>query len=297
MATFDSSAFDAVANFFGGSDNSDEKKNVDTDSIKDELNMMSRGGLKLGVGAEVKKEIKEASTKDRFLKSVLQKKRRRNDEDDDTDDEISVSQTYDSDNSSEDEEKGRTSIAKTKVSIPTVLLTEPSSSTKKMKKKKKKLVKETSLEKPSSPAQEKEEVCESSIASGKEITEKIDAFENGEEKKVPKKFKRKKVRSKQKNIRKDTRRAIDKPSHLILGRSNYTGRPITKETRMRLNMPERVRYNGKKYSLQQSIDPIPGEGTLAIDNFLKVEEDEAVKSTSNEVKKKKKKKSKYKNLQ
>ena len=40
MATFDSSAFDAVANFFGGSDNSDEKKNVDTDSIKDELNMM-----------------------------------------------------------------------------------------------------------------------------------------------------------------------------------------------------------------------------------------------------------------
>jgi len=296
MATFDSTAFDAVANFFGGSDNSDKKKNVDTDSIKDELNMLSRGGSKLGVGAEIKKEVKEVSTKDKFMKRVLQKKRRRNDEDDDTDDEISVSRTYDSDNNSEEEEKGRTSIAKAKLSIPTALLTEQSSSTKKKKKKKKKkkLVKETSLEIPSPPVQEKG-VGESSIASEKEMTEKIEVVEIGEEKKVPEKFKRKKVRSKQKNIRKDTRRAIDKPSHLILGRSNYAGRPITKETRLRLDMPERVRYNGKKCSVQQSIDPIPGEGTLAIDNFLKVEGDEAVKFTANEVKKKKK--SKYKNLQ
>ncbi|KAL7531792.1 hypothetical protein ACHAWF_007045 [Thalassiosira exigua] len=50
------------------------------------------------------------------------------------------------------------------------------------------------------------------------------------------KRKRKKVRSRQKNIRKDTRSVNAKPSHLVLGRSDYAGRQLTEETRKRLGL-------------------------------------------------------------
>ncbi|KAL7528411.1 hypothetical protein ACHAXR_002435 [Thalassiosira sp. AJA248-18] len=50
---------------------------------------------------------------------------------------------------------------------------------------------------------------------------------------------RKKVRSRQKNIRKDNRAANNKlPPHLIPGRSEYIGRPLTMETRKKLGLEE-----------------------------------------------------------
>ncbi|KAL3760823.1 hypothetical protein ACHAWU_007889 [Discostella pseudostelligera] len=50
------------------------------------------------------------------------------------------------------------------------------------------------------------------------------------------KKKRKKIRSRQKNIRKDHRTQNDKPSHLIVGSDAYCGRPMTKETRQKLGI-------------------------------------------------------------
>ena len=54
------------------------------------------------------------------------------------------------------------------------------------------------------------------------------------------KRKRRKVRSRQKNIRKDTRNSSQKPEYLRLrgGLVEYRGRPLTKETREKLNIPE-----------------------------------------------------------
>jgi len=53
----------------------------------------------------------------------------------------------------------------------------------------------------------------------------------------PSKRKRRKVRSRQKNIRKDNRSVDDKPAHLIPGNNDYQGRPITQATREKLNLP------------------------------------------------------------
>ena len=57
--------------------------------------------------------------------------------------------------------------------------------------------------------------------------------------------KRKKVRSRQKNIRKDHRTESDKPSHLIVGTNEYCGRPMTKETRQKLGIQSVAKKNEK----------------------------------------------------
>jgi hypothetical protein len=67
------------------------------------------------------------------------------------------------------------------------------------------------------------------------------------------KKKRKKIRSRQKNIRKDHRTENDKPSHLIVGSDAYCGRPMTKETRQKLGIQHtakksaRVRVNNDAF--------------------------------------------------
>ena len=50
------------------------------------------------------------------------------------------------------------------------------------------------------------------------------------------KRKRRKIRSRQKNIRKDNRSVVEKPSHLIPGSNNYQGRPMTQATREKLGL-------------------------------------------------------------
>lgn len=64
-----------------------------------------------------------------------------------------------------------------------------------------------------------------------------------------KKRKRRKVRSRQKNIRKDNRET--KPTHLVPGNADYRGRPLTAETRRKLNMSE-SRRTAKLKSYWQS---------------------------------------------
>jgi hypothetical protein len=53
--------------------------------------------------------------------------------------------------------------------------------------------------------------------------------------------KRVKTRSKQKNIRRDKRAAEFKPSHLHVGSKEYTGRPLTKETKAILGLPSKTK--------------------------------------------------------
>ena len=54
---------------------------------------------------------------------------------------------------------------------------------------------------------------------------------------TPKKLSKRKVRSKQKNIRKDARPLSSKPEHLRLGNPKYAGRPLTTETRQKMKLP------------------------------------------------------------
>lgn len=66
---------------------------------------------------------------------------------------------------------------------------------------------------------------------------------------APKKRQRIKKRSRQKNIRKDTRPAEARPAYLQLGSKKYTGRPLTDETLAILKIPKRmpkVKKNSKK---------------------------------------------------
>jgi hypothetical protein len=123
------------------------------------------------------------------------------------------------------------------------------------------------------------------------------------------KRKKQKIRSRQKNIYKDTRLAQHKPSHLILGRPDFQGRPLTPETRARLNLPpsrsSRQRKNSEdthpKETTGMSHYPEGSGMKLAIDDLFDVQEthenvvDDVVSETK-QTKKKKKKKSKYKNI-
>ena len=110
---------------------------------------------------------------------------------------------------------------------------------------------------------------------------------------VEKKQKRRKVRSKQKNIRKDNRKT--KPDHLIVGQKKYQGRPLTAETRARLHLPEpKLRA---PYILQSPHDDemgIEGAG-LAIDDLLE-DSGEQVETTLKKKANKNSKKPRYKNL-
>jgi hypothetical protein len=98
------------------------------------------------------------------------------------------------------------------------------------------------------------------------------------------KRKRKKVRSRQKNIYKDKREI--KPDHLIPGNKHYKGKPITPETRKKLNLPDPTIERKETVDWQESVDAVPLAGEQKI---------EQPKSDS-KAKRSKGKKSKYKNL-
>eukprot|EP00590_Aulacoseira_subarctica_P003923 CAMPEP_0172422624 /NCGR_PEP_ID=MMETSP1064-20121228/8762_1 /TAXON_ID=202472 /ORGANISM="Aulacoseira subarctica , Strain CCAP 1002/5" /LENGTH=310 /DNA_ID=CAMNT_0013163569 /DNA_START=62 /DNA_END=994 /DNA_ORIENTATION=+ len=81
-------------------------------------------------------------------------------------------------------------------------------------------------------------------------------------------FRRTKARSKQKNIRKDTR-GHKKPSHLIPGRSDFDGRGLTTATRLFLGLPERAKLQEIRLQRKAS-DHNKGDASadLAVDNLL-----------------------------
>jgi hypothetical protein len=63
--------------------------------------------------------------------------------------------------------------------------------------------------------------------------------------------KRKKTRSKQKNIRRDNRSDTDKPTHLQVGSKEYKGRPLTAETKAVLGMNVAPSKSQKKKQKQK----------------------------------------------
>ena len=78
----------------------------------------------------------------------------------------------------------------------------------------------------------------------------------------PKKRKRKKVRSRQKNICKDHRDV--KPVHLrVVGQGmNYRGRPLTQETRAKLNLSSDASFVGcDVYAMPLAIEQTKLKGT------------------------------------
>ena len=151
------------------------------------------------------------------------------------------------DDGDEEEDVGRTAIsgssAAFKSSVPDIL-PDPTQKKKKKKlgKKERQAQKETEKEPVNTLKKDttKEVLC-GQDESGAGASTTVDGDAEGSKNK---KRKRPKVRSRQKNIRKDNR--VTKPSHLIPGSTDYKGRPLTAETRRKLNLPESRRESKLK---------------------------------------------------
>ena len=262
--------------------------------------------------------LESEETKKRIL-SVGKKRKHEDDSDNSGDDDVIES---------EEEDEGRTSIKASKKPLSTVDEIEAVIPVKKAKKKKKSK-KERMAEKAEKESQEaiaKPEE-ENQIPSSKTeepvqdfaISREPDVVE-GRGSAVERKKKRRKVRSKQKNIKKDNRATHEKPEHLRVGSKIYAGRPMTAETRHFKNLPEsrtsqiRRDRESKKFEKPKDHDNHL-EGGLGIDEFTSdtmnateegpdsgevVNADgtivETITTDKRSKKKNKKKKSKYKNL-
>jgi hypothetical protein len=227
-AAFDSKGFAAVDKFFDGQDR--ETDSASFDRSKDAL---SRGQRRGGIGAASKKSA--ISSKFETVLKVGNKKRSRRDQEDDP-----GIQEDDHDDDDDELDVGRTAIAKDipKQKRTTSVLAEISSS--KISKQKKKGKKERQRTSQIEEKEGSEKVLsdkplsndDNEKSSGANNEPSADASANNTNKR-----KRRKVRSRQKNIRKDTRSMADKPAHLIPGNPNYQGRPMTQATRERLKQP------------------------------------------------------------
>lgn len=229
--------------------------------------MTAKKSSRLGVGASTSTNKSSPQTKKLPLedwtttgkKKILSvgKKKRGYGDDDDEDSAVVVGNNgHGSGDDDGEDEGGRTSVVSerkrkvprtnTAAAAPSAIAidegTPPKSEANdsKKKRKKKKGKKEREAERDSNASGALED-ADNAPAEENNINESSQKVENGSNQpmtaltEVPSnnnnKRKRKKVRSRQKNIRKDTRPANDKPSHLVLGRSDYAGRPLTKATR------------------------------------------------------------------
>ena len=273
-AEFNSKGFSAVSSFFGIDGTNEES------TVKD-VEPTQRKRSRLGVGAKDKftserlDRLESEETRKKIL--AVGDKRKRYGASDDESDHV---------NQSEDEDEGgRTSIQtkeKKKSTEVTTLVEEGIA--KKPKKKKKKGKKERMAEKKSQESAEGEkkndEPTQSTAAEkveqpefeAKDTEGLLENADNPNSDKAPAggKRKRRKIRSKQKNIKKDTRLTKDKPDHLRVGSKSYGGRPITKETRQFLNLPEsRTTVIKRERSKHKHEISERSDGGLFIDDLLK----------------------------
>lgn len=326
-AEFDSSGFSAVAKFFGN----DASKETTTGAKRSTAsnNASSRGKRRGGVGAHTRSSSKQLPS-DLLSKKVLTVGRKRNRENDDVDEGEAYEGTglddHGIDGGDDEVDGGRTSIVKKKTVTSKKADPGPTGNNKKTKKKlgkkerqRQKEMEDTAAMDVFEPAPEGKDRSGSNDvktkgASGNETM--VADPKNGESGTNPKK-KRKKVRSRQKNIRKDNRSSEEKPAHLIPGSRNYQGRPMTQETRDKLNLPPSNKNRNRNFSKPQAdggnddlfvIDRNPDTGgeddlgvQLAIDGFLsgnndKAEEKKEGQDTEMKATSKKKKKKRFKNL-
>jgi hypothetical protein len=273
-------AFDSKVSAFFGKENQEE---TTTGSVFH----ATRG--RQGVGSNAVKKDLRTGTVGRILLKVGKKRNRSEEEEEEDDEEESLS------HENNDEDEGRTAIAEK--SAPKVLVTAPFIEIRRPSKKKKGK-KERQAEMSQHP-QQSEEAAPMEVAVENNISEAASKA----------KHKKRKVRSRQKNIYKDTRLAQYRPSHLILGRPDYQGRPLTAETRVKLNLPPSRSSRHRKNSEDSHPKETNGMGhspedsgmKLAIDDLFDVQEMDgkagvAVVAEPRKTKKKKKKRSKYKNI-
>ena len=329
---FDSKGFSAVSSFFGDQGLKEET----AQDIKPTPKKRNRSGLgaKETFNDNGLDALESAETRKKILS--IGKKRKK---DDDSDAEV------DSSDQSDEEDQGRTSIKKKEKKLSsaatdvTALVDE--AQVKKPKKKKKKGKKERMAEKesqeivenqmktddPSGTEQgmvaENEGEAEAEAVEPKQGDEANNHEGNASLDHAGKKNKKRKIRSKQKNIKKDTRPSSEKPDHLKVGSKSFAGRPMTKETREFMNLPEsrtitigrerakvkHARFGQENENFDQgglAIDDLlaepvvavkkdtPDSGELLIENVQEVEERPAI--APKKKKKAPKKKSKFKNL-
>jgi hypothetical protein len=187
--------------------------------------------------------LNQSKQEQRILQVGSQRRRKRQGYNDDDEDDQDVEPNNDNGDSDDevDEEKGRTAmihdINNKKIGYLKAMSTAASSALFPQRMKKKQGKKERKLQQTDSVSGENEEnlgkdeseTNNSKNAVRQELIEE-DEVENAKQHEKPKR-KRKKIRSKQKNIRKDHRDV--KPSHLL----QQGGRPLTAETRAKLNAP------------------------------------------------------------
>lgn len=221
--------------------------------------MVAKEASTAGGGGRGGKHISEDWTRfgKRQILSIGKKRQQIHDDDDEIADEMQE----DGHDSSSDEEEGRTSAVREKkrkvrppAPPPPVALRAPGTSEgasaavesdPPKKKKKKKGKKERAKENSEDAEQSKDSAADEAPDGKVDDHNKNEATKNDDDgpdkqtvhdQKPKKKRYRKKVRSRQKNIRKDHRSANDKPSRLVPGRADYEGRPLTDETRKRLGL-------------------------------------------------------------
>mmetsp|Transcript_20042 Transcript_20042/g.43124 ORF Transcript_20042/g.43124 Transcript_20042/m.43124 type:complete len:318 (+) Transcript_20042:95-1048(+) len=246
MAELDQSGFSAVDAFFGADrSGKSTSQNVESSTTR---NTRPSSGKRLGVGASTT-EAAASPTGNALHKRVLQVGRKRgrqevtNEEEEEEDEVGDTIDAPDNDDSDEDEAAGRTSIATAKPAVGS----NPAAHMKtKSKKKKKKGKKEREKEKGTTTTTSS---LETNIAA---TTESVPATNDTTTTEAIRKQKRKrpKIRSRQKNIRKDNREK--KPDHLVVGSTNYQGRPLTEQTRHRLNLAP-SKASAKLASVAQSV--------------------------------------------
>lgn len=303
MSEFDANGFSALDKFFGGEPQSEnggiERKGQNHQTRK-----------RQGVGSSTPLKANQNDLTKRLL-MVGRKRQRTDDDGDDDEDQDEVGRKGKirggSEDEEDDEETGRTTIAKsksTKDTSPVDRLTTDAVSKKKLGKKERKKLNHNESDKKTLTDEKTDRVKDNDL-SVKPTTETNETMTRGkdmpssvDEENTQKKPKRRKVRSKQKNIRKDNR--DKKPDHLIVGRKQYQGRPITAETRAKLNLPPpkaRLSQNfGDPNPLHEQED-VQGSG-LAIDDLLDDTGNliETKKVKVSEKDSKKRRKTKYKNL-
>ncbi|GAX10482.1 hypothetical protein FisN_21Lh183 [Fistulifera solaris] len=248
------SAFAAVDALFGREERSETKQQQQKPVID-----TSR---RLGVGAKpTAKNLDPVSSK---ILQVGRKRQRENEGH--VEESLFESVAHDD---SDEEDLGRTAIDSNNKVAATSSAVIPESTTKKRKNGKKERAsskangEHRSKSDSTQPANFSQDTCNS-------LSQIEDAEQEPKASTSSTKRKRRKIRSKQKNIYKDQREK--KPEHLIVGSKNYKGRPLTAETRAKLNLPATKSSSNPSFSGTWT-----GEGAQASEG--KTEESHAVEKT------------------
>ena len=316
MAAFNGTGFAAVDAFFGKEATSPATTTTETaahEHQQHQQHQQQQGPKRLGVGATRDDAKNALSASNPLTKRLLQvgMKRKLAQEADDAhvdDADAGVDDTVPVDREEDGEEDGgRTAISeRTAVTVAVAVATANAAETAGKRKKKGKKERQKATEE-AAQAQALLSTAAQAAAEGSaseqptEVTAQAETAANQEP--PSNKSKRRKIRSRQKNIYKDNRK--EKPSHLVPGQRHYQGRPLTTETRQKLNLPESVgkqkddswtsswvsdQNQQQQPEHEDAVDAMP----LAVDaaeNNIAV--DETVKKPK---KKRSKSSSKYKNL-